>query len=299
MPDSDQPFAGIHHSPDEILAHPRYATARAAYLEAVLSLYEGESFLNRLLLEAGRQVPFIVILCLHCNHDEADRATWPTIRLLKQQMKQFGLSSPRRIDALVARLVGIGFLESLPSRQDGRVRILVPTAKMIAHDLNWLAAHYRPLHVMFPDPGYSAPIERDLSFQRAQRLEALGFLALGAQILSSNPDMMLFHKRDAGVIILIKLLQMATASGHKDAGGLSYADIGARFGVSRTHVRMMLLEAERGGLVALSGRGGRLVELKPPILRAFDRFVAESMSGHDLLFKLALSKMTSPAGTNY
>jgi hypothetical protein len=48
--------------------------------------------------------------------------------------------------------------------------------------------------------------------------------------------------------------------------------------------------------VALSGQGGRLVELKPAILRAFDRFIADSMSGHDLLHRIALTRMASNAG---
>jgi hypothetical protein len=192
----------------------------------------------------------------------------------------------------VARLVQIGYLESRPSTHDGRMRILTPTAKMMSLDQDWLAYHYRPLQVMFPDPGYAPATERDPSFQRAQRLVALGFSELGAQILASNPAMMLFMNRDAGVMILIKLVQMATA-GDNAVAGLSYTDIGARFGVSRTHVRTILQDAELAGLVGLSGEGGRLVELKPALLQAFDRFVADGMSGHDLLFRLALARMAS------
>ena len=286
------PFAGTYHSPEEILAHPHFLTARTAYVGAVLDLYEGDAFLNRLLLEAGRQITFNMIVGLHFGHDEADRATWPTMRLLKERMVVFGLSSPRRIDDLVSRLAHFGFLEQLPSRRDGRVRILTPTAKMISLDQDWLSAHYVPLQVMFPDPGYSPAIGRDPAFQRAQRLVALGFSALGAQILAGNPDMMLFLNRDAGVMILIKLVHLAAAAG---ADGLSYADIGDLFGVSRTHVRTILQDAERAGLVGLSGRGGQLVELKPSVLQAFDRFVAASMSGHDLLFGIALGQMTGGA----
>jgi DNA-binding IclR family transcriptional regulator len=77
------------------------------------------------------------------------------------------------------------------------------------------------------------------------------------------------------------------------AEGLSYSDIGARFGVSRTHVRTLLEEAAQHGDVSLSGRGGRLVELKPAILGAFDRFLADSMSGHDLLYQLARERMAN------
>jgi ribosomal protein L20A (L18A) len=147
---------------------------------------------------------------------------------------------------------------------------------------------------MFPKPGYSQPIKRDRTFQRVQRVVALGFSARGADILASNPGMMLFHTRDAGVTILVKLVQMTNAAG-TGAVELSYSDIGTRFGVSRTHVRKLLQDAERADLVRLSGQGERLVELKPAMLNAFDRFVAESMSGHDLLYGIALSRMNGAA----
>jgi len=294
MSDS-QPSAGGHHLPDDILAHPRFAAARTAFVEAVLGLYEGDALLNRLLLEAARQVTFNVIVSLHFRYNEDDRATWPTMRALKEQMTVFGLSSPRRIEDLVARLVQSGYLETLPSQRDGRVRILTPTAKMISLDQDWLTALYRPLQVMFPDPGYSEVIDRDPVFQRTQRLVALGFSGHGSQILAGNPDIMLFMNRDAGMTILTKFVQMLDAAGGDAVEKLSYSDIGARFGVSRTHVRALLQDAEQAGLVALSGQGGRLVELKPAVLAAFDRFLADSMSGHDLLHRIALARMAGAA----
>jgi DNA-binding MarR family transcriptional regulator len=296
MSDPTQPFAGGHHSPDDILAHPRFPAARTEFVEAVLGLYEGDAFLNRLLLEAARQITFNMIVSLYFGYDETDRDTWPTMQALKKQMTAFGLSSPRRIEDLVARLVQSGYLETLISQRDGRVRILTPTAKMISLDQDWLTALYRPLQVMFPDPGYSEVIDRDPVFQRTQRLVALGFSAHGSEILAGNPDIMLFMNRDAGMTILTKFVQMLDAAGGDAVEKLSYSDIGARFGVSRTHVRTMLQDAERAGLVALSGHGGRLVELKPAVLTAFDRFIADSMSGHDLLHRIALGHMTSAAG---
>lgn len=295
MPDLTEPVAGGHHSPDEILAHPQFAAARTAFVEAVLDLYEGDAFLNRLLIEASRQIIFNMIVSLYFRYDEADRATWPTMQALKEQMRVFGLSSPRRIEDLAARLVRLGYLESHPTQRDRRVRILTPTAKMLLLDQDWLITHYRPLQAMFPNPGYSQVIDRDPVFQRAQRLVALGFSAHGSKIMAGNPDIMLFMNRDAGIVILIKLVQMLGNAGDNAAEKLSYTDIGARFGVSRTHVRLILQDAEQASLIALSGQGGRLVELKPSVLQAFDRFLADSMSGHDLMFRIALSQITSAA----
>jgi len=280
-----------YRSSDEILAHPRFAPARIAFVDAVLALYEDDSFLTRLLLEAGRYVVFGNIMCMHARYDETDRSTWPTAGRLKQSMLQFGVSSPRRVDALVARLVDSCFLEMVPAKQDRRVRILTPTERMYNQDLDWLAAHYLPLHVLFPDSGYAPMVQRDRSFQMAQRLVCMDFLRHGANILASNPGIMLFLGRDAGVMILIKLIQMKHAAKHGSQTGLPYSDIGARFGVSRTHVREVLLEAERAGFVQLSGPGSQLVQLTPAVMQVFDRFTADSMSGHDLMFQIALKTM--------
>ncbi|MCC8953073.1 helix-turn-helix domain-containing protein [Bradyrhizobium sp. Pear77] len=275
------------HTPEDILANPRFAAARSAFIDAVLAFHEGDRFSSRLMVETMRQVTFNLIVSRHLRHDVTDRSTWPTPQRLKAEIKPFGLASPRRIDALVARLVQLGYVDSRPSDLDGRVRLLTPTPKMMALDREWLVYNYVPLHVMFPD-GYAEPMARDPAFQRAQRLVALDFSAKGAEILAGNPPVMRFMHRDAGMLVLIKLVQMSAAGG---ADGVSYTDIGARFGVSRTHVRSLLEDAAQHGDVSLSGRSGRLVELKPPILQAFDRFLADAMSGHDLLYKLASERM--------
>src|SRR6202790_509443 len=213
MHDPDPPFADVpYHASDEILAHPRFVPARIAFVDAVLALYEGDPFLTRLLLEAGRYVIFAVIMCFHARYDQADRSTWPTMSRLKESMAQFGLSSSRRVEALVARLVDSGFLEMVTSKQDRRVRILTPTERMFTQDMDWLAAHYLPLQVMFPDPGYLPMIQRDRAFQMAQRLVSMDFFGRGANILASHPGVMLFMSRDGGIMILIKLIQMTHAA---------------------------------------------------------------------------------------
>jgi hypothetical protein len=277
------------HTPEAILAQPRFAAARAAFVDAVLALHEGDQFSSRLLAEAMRQITFNLIVSLHLRHDESDRSTWPTPRRLKDEIRTFGLASDRRIDALVSRLVQRGYVQSRLSEDDGRVRLLTPTGKMMSLDREWLYYHHLPLHVLFPG-SYAEPIARDPLFQRAQRLVALDFSAKGAEIMARNPAVIRFMGRDSGILVLIKLIQMQMSAGDSEKG-LSYTDIGVRFGISRTHVRGLLEEAAQHGDVSLSGRGGRLVALQPSILQAFDRFLADAMSGHDLLYKFARERM--------
>ena len=83
MPALSQSPALPVRTPEEILAHPRFPAARAAFVDAVMALHEGDAFSSRLLVEAMRQVTFNLILSLHLRYDESDRSTWPTPRRLK------------------------------------------------------------------------------------------------------------------------------------------------------------------------------------------------------------------------
>jgi DNA-binding MarR family transcriptional regulator len=283
----------VHHSAAEILAHPRFRTARNAMLEAMLSRYEHEPFLNRLLLDARRSVLFGVIMCLDARCDDTDPATWTTLRLVKQAMAAFRLASPRCIADLVSRLIKTGYLKQVSSPRDRRIRILRPTAKMIAQDQDWLVSHYVPLQVLFPDPGYAPIMQRDPNFQRAQRLAASHFFALEAQMMARNPTMMQFMMREAGMMILIKLLQLAGPT-DDTTREISYSDIGARFGVSRTQVRKLLQDAEKAGLMRLTPGRHHCVQLTPTLIDAFDRFIADTMAGHDLVFNVAQRAAAAP-----
>jgi DNA-binding MarR family transcriptional regulator len=276
------------HSAEEVLAHPRFAFARDEFVDAILALYEHKPFLNRLLLEASRTVLLVIIMCLYARYDEDDRATWPTLRLVADSMAMHRLASASRVHDLVSRLVKAGYLERRTAPHDRRVHILTPTEKMIAQDQDFLVSHYLPLDILFPDPGYAPIMTRDPVFQLKQRLVSRDLFALGAQILTGNPVMMLFQGRDAGVMILLKMRQLAARRGGAEPLKVSYSDLGGRFGVSRTHVRKLLLEAEQMNLVRLTKAGSQFVELMPQLVLAFDRFVADAMSGHDLCYNLAL-----------
>ncbi|MHB8885307.1 MAG: hypothetical protein ACYC5H_09500 [Methylovirgula sp.] len=226
-------------------------------------------------------------VALDARYRENDRATWPTLRAVTRAMAGFNLASPRRVTDLVSRLIKTGYLEQILVAKDRRVRILRPTKKMVAQDQDWLVSHYMPLQVLFPKPGYVHIIERDLEFQRAQRLVSASFFPFAAQTLAHHAAMMQFMIREGGIMILIKLIDLAGPKADTTRE-IVYSDIGARFGVSRTQVRKLLQAAEKAGLVHLIERRARFVQLTPRLIEAFDRFVADTMVGHDLMYQLAL-----------
>lgn len=286
------PNFGVDYWPAEaILRHPDFARARAVYLDNVLALYGDDAFLNKLLMEAARSVIFVIAICMEAGYRPDDRGTWPTIGNLKKALALFGLASPRRIEQIVARLVQTDFLESRVSPLDRRVRLLIPTARMLAHDQDWLIAHYAPLARLFGEADYVLPLRGDIGFQRAQRQIATDFFAQSAMVLLRNPDIMLFLARDAGILVLIELAREVVDQGTPTVE-LSLAQLGRRFAVSRTHVRQLLWAAEVRALVEID-QAQRQITLKPRLLESLDRFIAEGMSNHDLTGAAARSRCGS------
>lgn len=276
----DPHFKVDYWSAESILRHPDFPHARRAYFDKVLALYGDDPFLNKLLMEAVRIVVFAVAICMEARYRPDDRDTWPTIGNLKKALALFGLASPRRIEQIVGRLVQTDFLESRVSPLDRRARLLIPTARMLTHDQDWLIAHYAPLAVLFGETDYALPLKGDKAFQRAQRQVATGIFVQSAMVMLRNPDILLFLVHDAGIFVLIELAREAL-NRETPTADLSLAQLGRRFAVSRTHVRQLLSAAEERELVEID-QVRRQITLRPRLLTSLDRFIAEGMSNHDL-----------------
>ncbi len=289
------PLAGVPHIPlQAVLDHPRFAEARDLYLREFLPLYEGDAFLARLLIESGRFLVSVVVMDLHAGQDPARRETWPTVGRLKQEMARFGLASGRQIDSIVGRLREVGFLRLLPAEADGRVRLLEPTSAMHAHDRAWLAANYAPLTLLCPGNDYGPILRREPGIHAARRRAGLALMPMVAHLFGTFPDILFFFNRAGGALIVSALIQAATMADPGDPHpAVPYADVGERFGVSRTQVRKLLVAAEQKGLVRLHGRGGRRVEILPRLWHSFDHGFAVGQYVHDLAYAIATGRAAS------
>lgn len=274
-------------TPEEILAHPRFQEARALYLREMMGLYDHGPELNRVLIEAGRHIMFGLIACMHAGYDPLDRSTWVTLKRLKQELAAFSLVSPRSIDAIVGRLVARGFLVLKPAPTDRRLRLLEPTERLDAHNHAVIVAYVTPLRILFDDPRYRRLLSGDAAFLQAQRMSAISTFGWWAQIITQNREMMHFLPRPSGIIILFKFIasemQRSDGSGQPE----TFAEIGHRFGVSRSHVRNLVIEAEEAGLMERVAGDERHVRITPRCAAAFDRFVADTLSSSDLAVCMA------------
>ncbi|UCF52782.1 MAG: hypothetical protein JSV48_27030, partial [Bradyrhizobium sp.] len=274
---------------DEILNHPRLPEARHAYLESFVGLYQGDPFLVRLLLQAGRFLVFHSVAVLEAAQDLSRRETWFTVAALKQQLAMFGYASDRQVDHLVARLREVGFLEQRRAPGDGRVRLLASTPALRAHHAEWLATHYVPLAMLFPDHDYSPVMSRNRAFHALHCGACLPFTAVSARLMMTLPDTLLFFMHAAGPLIQNAVLKAAMDAADPNAA-VPYIDAADRFGVSRTHVRNLMKDAEAAGLVKITGRGGRSILIQPRFWASYDRGLAVGMYLHDAVHVVAMQR---------
>ncbi len=91
-------FAGVKfHSAKDILANPHFPGARAAYIDAVVALYESNPAMIELMLDAGRILVFGCTMCLWGRYREAEQDTWPTVRRPKEAVALFQVASRAKL----------------------------------------------------------------------------------------------------------------------------------------------------------------------------------------------------------
>jgi len=101
------------------------------------------------------------------------------------------------------------------------------------------------------------------------------------------PDTLLFFTHAAGPLIQNAVLKAAMDAADPDAA-IPYIDAADRFGVSRTHVRNLMGNAEAAGLVRITGRGGRSIVILPRFWASYDRGLAVGMYLHDAVNLVAM-----------
>ncbi|MCJ2029213.1 hypothetical protein MKK50_07320 [Methylobacterium sp. J-043] len=290
-----------HRTSGEILIHPDFARMRPRYVAITMACYEIANFPGGWQSAAYRVATISAIVCLHAAWDPADRATWPTLARLKEAGASFGLSSPRQIDDLIARLVETDHVVLERPTADGRLRLLVPTDKLLAWDRALLSSYYSVLQELYPEPGYGLAVSRDPAFHLAHRRVSVGMFDVIGRFLAQNGDILPFLQMYQGFHVLARVILLKEADAQAAIRESDFSDIVARFGVSRSHVRNILAAAETGGLLTSAGRS--LKHLAPTArgLAAVDRFIADTLSSHDMTYRMALASREAeparPAGT--
>jgi hypothetical protein len=214
---------------EDVLAHPRFALSRNAYMKVVTNYGRADPIMRQLLHEMGRTVLFNVILGHHARHEADPGHPILTVGTLRDIYLPFGLASPRTFDQTLARMRAIGLVQQVASEGDKRRKVVLPTDKMIREDLVWLAEQMTPLAVLYPErDDYAPAMAHDIRYQRAQRIISTYHYATTHQILKiEDPVLRLLQRQDAMLILFIYMLK-AAESGKPNQVSLPYEQVASQ-----------------------------------------------------------------------
>lgn len=285
-----------HRTVGEILAHPDFARMRHRYVPDTMANSAMDVFPGGWRSAAYRTAAIGTVVCLWVAHDAADRATWPTLTRFKQAVSALGLQSARQIDDFVGRLVETGNVVLERAAADGRVRLLRPTEKLLAWDRAMFGPYYEALQTLYPEPGYGPAVARDPDFQIAVRGSSLEIFPVIGTFLHENVDLVPFYNMYQGLhVLMILAVRRATDPGIP-ARERDFMDIQNIFGVSRSQIRNIVGAAEAAGLVAWVGGNRKSFVATPRGLAAVDLYIANTLACHDLIYRLALTRMGRDPG---
>lgn len=206
----------------------------------------------------------------------------------------------RWVQLLVAILERYGFVERRKAEDDLRITLITPTPKLWGADALYHEAFYGPFRrlaardgVALPeagprtdesgaeagfDPQAPAWTNRDLAaagaghrhWHRAQapRLDQLFALRAGHGAFQQ------IVARDGGYLVLLLALEQTDRTGSTRLS-LPYETVSSHTGVSRTHARQLVEQAEALGFLTLLSKGGREVEATEALFDAADRWFAD------------------------
>ena len=278
----------------QILAHPRWPLARDCYIGMALDTSGPDPAIKRLMQNVARIVLFNIIVGLHEARGPS-RKTWPTINRIRETFEPFGLASPRRFDEMIARMRTVGLIELQPAPSDRRIRLVVPTERMIAEDYAWQDFNMRALAVLQPESrAYDEVFSHNPLYRQAQRIVSAGIFHKAQDILDPDANPLVpFLARQDGTKIILSYLEAALACGDPSRVSLSYETVSSRISTSRTHIRNLIELLEADGYLKRHGKGGNDIELMPELWRQAELFIASILSGNDYWWQLTLARVAS------
>ncbi|WP_139198787.1 hypothetical protein [Devosia sp. YR412] len=278
----------------QIRAHPRWALARDYYMQVLVQSHSPDPAIRRVMQDIAGLVLFNLIIALYEARGEA-RESWPTITRIREVFATFGLASARSLDEMLARMRQIGLIELQTAPGDKRVRLIKPTARMIAEDYAWHDNHMRALAVLQPDSrDYDAVFSHDALHRQVHRAISNGLHDTAFDILDvENNPLVAFIMRQDGAKIIFSYLQQALAGGDPSRVSLNYTTASERIFTSRTHIRNLLSALEDAGMLRRHGTGGNDIELMPALWEHGDYFIASMMSGNDRWWQMTRQRVAA------
>jgi hypothetical protein len=256
-------------------AHPRFAAASRTAAAGYIALWQGNRLLNTLVTDRIRLLISMFAVHLHWLSRPGDPHSGLTVSRMTMLCNEQRFCSPGRAKTTLMLMRIFGYLTPASNETDRRLRRLVPTEHLMSLHRARIQRQLEAIVVVLPEQARALSAVSRPGFATFYICRFCEKFLAGFRFVDRAPDMRHFVDRNAGLMILCSMM----LSGETEDTfpptlpvAISSSALARRFGVSRAHVRRLLLDAENQGL--LERQEGDRIRFLPRLAKAMNDFMA-------------------------
>jgi hypothetical protein len=253
-----------------MIAHPAYPAAARALAANMMAAGDSDKALDGIFKDAGRYLAAMLAMYLHVSGGL-------TLPRLKEICAATGFLSPGRARALLIYMRYLGYVVPVSGRARGEPARYRPTESFVASWRKQVHAALAAAQLVDADVGLLlARLDEEAVLESFVRIQGEGLLASAQGADQNMAVLRIFVHRHAGTQVIWSML-LADDETFPPAKpiALSVSTLARRFDVSRIHLRRMLDNAKREGLLTLNEDG--TVILLPPLRAMLDALYATQL----------------------
>ncbi len=244
--------------------------------------------------DLGRLVIGNLALYLHYARDPADPSSGLSAGRLKALCAEQEVCSNGRVLAVMALMRDSGDLIPATCQVDQRLRLLVPTEKLISACRQYWEAIFRGTAMVIPRRSDAIAALQCEDVLAAFLQVFGGYFCAGMRMFKLGAGLTSFAQRNAALAILLGLLVASEQNGR--AGSpvtvrISIAELARRFGVSRPQVVRVLDNAVEASLVHRSAPDGLEITVLPRLRSVTEDFYVTAFLLCDYYMQTALAQV--------
>jgi DNA-binding MarR family transcriptional regulator len=260
----------------ELRRHPKFPQAFELMMGDLVRVYRSNRILNQVLNDRARLAFGILVLYLHYS-EEGGGLTASRIKTLCTEAQ---LCSPGRASAMLSLMRFAGYLAPAEHGLDKRIKLLVPTERLLDDQRERLRGDFRAVALLRPEGAIGLERIDDPAFVAHMACYFGETFRSGFRLLQYAPELFPFAERNAGVIILMSLLLAREPDDTMPPARpvtVSISALSKRFAVSRPHVLKLLRDIAAAGFIRLESSEAQRIAILPKLVDELQSFLATGM----------------------
>lgn len=244
-------FMRIKSINDEIIANENFHLAVSIHCKMILDEFSRKKLFYKFIFSNNRFLISTITASVYYSQEDS------SLSEVSRQCLKTGMVSLNTVSSLLTLFKVSGRIRVCNSNKDRRKKIYMMTEKGIEDTLCLLNTMTPSLKTVFPE---------SLKGERLSSFDLPFFFKRYTEIHESSvflinlvKDVEVFIAKDSGHMVLINIYMLGIRNENsKD----TISSIAKRCGISRTHLRSMILDAESRGLLLLESKSNKVIVYK-------------------------------------